>query len=615
MKIPLLFLSIFFCFTSYSQSLISISEIENEYKLGTDLFNDEKYDQAFTRFSNAFNLSKILDNPELIGRGYYNLSKHYLSQNEYIRAIDEINTAIGIFESLNLSLELSDCYFQLGAIHGKISNFEEALIFYFKALRLKEQLADDVGVALILNKIGNIYLYIPKLDKAEENYKRALGLNLKHNNHLGITFNSINIGVIYQNNKDYDKAIGQFKSVLEKIKEYKIPKIEQAVLYGNIGSTLTSQKKYNEALKSLFIALKLKEEVKNDGRTAHTCNDIAYTYIQMKQYNSAKEFAVKAINYSKNENLFQHTKAYQILSECDYQLGNYQSSYSNLKLYNKFQDSILSIQNLANINENQIKYETEKRELKIQAQESDIALLNEKSKVKNQYMFIGTLGLISLFGFVLLVRSRNKEKQKQMLQAQFSRDLLQSQENERERIAKDLHDSVGQQLTLIKRKSQNAAQDEISQLTNNALEDVRSISKGLYPAMLKQLGLTESIEQLVLVIDENTNIFYSSEIESVDDFFNEESGLNFYRFIQECLNNAIKHSKAKAISISIVKLNNQISITIKDNGVGFNINKMERKNSLGLKTLSERIQILNGKLKILSEINLGTTISATIPII
>jgi len=335
----------------------------------------------------------------------------------------------------------------------------------------------------------------------------------------------------------------------------------------------------------------------------------------MKKYNKAKEYALKAINYSKNENLFQHTKAYQLLSDCEYQLGNYQSSYQKLKLYNKFQDSILSIQNLSNINENQIKYETEKRELKIQAQESDIALLNEKSKVKNQYMIIGTLGLFSIFGFVLLVRSRNKEKQKQLLQAQFSRDLLQSQENERTRIAKDLHDSVGQQLTLIKRKSQNAAQDEISVLTNNALEDVRSISRGLYPAMLKQLGLTESIEQLVLELDENTNIFFSSEVEPIDDFFDEENALNFYRFIQESLNNAIKHAQAKAISISIVKLKNQISVAINDNGIGFNVNDMENKNSLGLKTLSERIQILKGKLKIDSQIDAGTTISAIIPTI
>jgi len=144
---------------------------------------------------------------------------------------------------------------------------------------------------------------------------------------------------------------------------------------------------------------------------------------------------------------------------------------------------------------------------------------------------------------------------------------------------------------------------------------VRSISRGLYPAMLKQLGLTESIEQLVLELDENTNIFFSSEVEPIDDFFDEENALNFYRFIQESLNNAIKHAQAKAISISIVKLKNQISVAINDNGIGFNVNDMENKNSLGLKTLSERIQILKGKLKIDSQIDAGTTISAIIPTI
>jgi len=615
MRFILVSFSFAFCFVLHSQETSSQKTIINYFEVGSNQLDNNNFDEALINFTKGFELSKSIDNSELIGRGYLNLSKYHLSQNEYRASIEYVNEAIAIFESLNNTLDLSDSNFQLGSIHGKISNFEEALTYYFKALRLKEQLNDDVGVAYILNKIGNIYLYIPKLDKAEENYKRALELNLKHNNHLGITFNSTNLGVIHQKKGEADEAIAQFKSVLAKTDEYNISKLDQAVLYGNIGSTLAGQKKYEESLESLFIALKLKEDVKNDGRTAHTCNDISYTYTQMGQFKNAKIFALKAINYSKNENLFQHTKAYQLLSECEYQLGNYQTSYANLKEYNKLQDSILSIQNLANINENQIKYETEKRDLKIQAQQSDIALLNEKDKVKNQYMIIGTIGLFSIFGFVLLVRSRNKEKQKQLLQGQFSRDLLKSQEVERTRIAKDLHDSVGQQLTLIKRKSQNADQDEISQLTNNALEEVRSISRGLYPAMLQQFGLTESIEHLVLEFDENTNMFFSIEIENIDAYLNQVDSLNFYRFIQESLNNAIKHSKAKAISIAISKINNQISMTIKDNGIGFDITDKKKQNSLGLKTLAERIQILNGKLKIDSKINNGTTITALIPII
>lgn len=615
MKFLVFALFVLFGFYTYSQSHVDTESIETYYELGISELEDNNFVEAFTNLNSGLKLSKSLDNNKFIALGHLNLSKYYLEQNQYLESIESVNNAISIFESLNNTLELSNSIYQLGSIHGRISNFEEALTYYFKALRLKEQLNDDVGVALILNKIGNVYLYVPKLDKAEENYRRALELNLKHNNYLGITFNSINLGVIHQRKGEYDEAIAQFRSVLEKINEYNIPKIEQAVIYGNIGSTLTAQKKYEESLQNLSKALELKLEVKNYGRAAHTCNDISEAYIEMKQFDNAKKFALKAIDYSKNENLFQRRLAYKLLSECEYELGNYKSSYAYLKQYNKLKDSILSIENLENINENQIKYESEKRDLKIQAQESDIALLNEKNKIKNQSMLFGAVGLISLFGFILLVRSRNREKQKQLLQAQFSRDLLKSQEKERTRIAKDLHDSVGQQLTLIKRKSQNADQDEISQLTNNALEDVRSISRGLYPAMLQQFGLTESIEQLILEFDESTDLFFSSDIVNINKFLNEEESVNFYRFIQEGLSNVIKHSKAKAVSINIVKYKQQISVTITDNGKGFDIKNASIKNSLGLKTLSERIQILNGQFKIKSQLNKGTIITALIPII
>ena len=102
---------------------------------------------------------------------------------------------------------------------------------------------------------------------------------------------------------------------------------------------------------------------------------------------------------------------------------------------------------------------------------------------------------------------------------------------ERTRIAKELHDSVGQKLTLIKRKSQNTKQIELTNLTNDALEEVRSISRGLYPALLKELGLSRSLTQLVNEYDEQTELFYTMDIDIIDSYFTETASLNFYRLI------------------------------------------------------------------------------------
>ncbi|WP_299117193.1 ATP-binding protein [uncultured Winogradskyella sp.] len=238
-------------------------------------------------------------------------------------------------------------------------------------------------------------------------------------------------------------------------------------------------------------------------------------------------------------------------------------------------------------------------------------LVNINSKAlfyKTWWFFL----LVSLAAISILLWMLKQTNIKNRLQEQFALDLIQSQEDERKRIARELHDSVSQQLTLIKRKAQNNAQSEISDLTNNTLEEVRHISRGLFPPLLKQLGFTESVEQLAIDIDENNELFVSTDIENIDDDLTDENALHLYRFVQECINNSLKHAEAKAISISIDKEKDVILVLIKDNGKGFDVNSAKNKTSLGLKTLEERIKILNGELLIDSKLGKGTTTKAKI---
>lgn len=237
--------------------------------------------------------------------------------------------------------------------------------------------------------------------------------------------------------------------------------------------------------------------------------------------------------------------------------------------------------------------------------------INSKALFYKTWWFF-TLVSLSIISFLMWLLFQ--AKQRKQLQQKFSQGLIQSQEDERKRIARELHDSISQQLTLIKKKAQNTNQEEITSLTHNTLEEVRAISRGLYPPLLKQLGLTESIEQLILEVDEQTNLFVSGDIDEIDGFFNEEQTLNCYRFIQECINNCLKHAHAKALSISALKVHETIEINIKDNGKGFDAINAQKQNSLGLKTIYERIRILKGELNIDSKPNKGTTITAKIPI-
>ncbi|QIE59582.1 sensor histidine kinase [Rasiella rasia] len=221
--------------------------------------------------------------------------------------------------------------------------------------------------------------------------------------------------------------------------------------------------------------------------------------------------------------------------------------------------------------------------------------------------------LLSSGAILLLLYYLKQSKSKQRMQEQFSIDLLLSQEKERNHIAKELHDSVGQQLTLIKKKTQQKGDQDLTALTNNVLEEVRGISRGLYPANLKLLGLTESIEQLVYDLDEQTDTFFSVTVAPIDSFFNETETLNIFRFVQECLANCLKHSNATAAEVEVGERLNDIVIVVSDNGRGFNMADAALQNSLGLKTLAERIKIVKGTLEINSNLGDGTTFTAIIP--
>ncbi|EDM45620.1 sensor histidine kinase [unidentified eubacterium SCB49] len=236
--------------------------------------------------------------------------------------------------------------------------------------------------------------------------------------------------------------------------------------------------------------------------------------------------------------------------------------------------------------------------------------IDSKDFFYNKWWFYA--GLLLLISSILLYLLK-LSKQRQTLQQKFARDLITSQEKERKRIAKDLHDSVGQRLTLIKRKTQKQNEKELTEMTNDVLEEVREISRGLYPANLKLLGLTESIKQLAYDIDEQTDLFITIELANIDTYFNEEDTLNIYRFVQESFNNIIKHANAKEVYLTTHIFTDRITINIEDNGIGFSLTEKKVKSTLGLKTLEERISVVKGQLQIISKPSVGTQIIATIP--
>ncbi|MCK0158226.1 sensor histidine kinase [Cellulophaga sp. F20128] len=591
------------------------------YKTGASFLKIKDFENAYKNFNLGSQKAIEIKHAYFTSLGNYYLGDYFFQTKDITQALSFMNKALDSFLANDHQADVAKCSYKLGSIYKSISDFEKALSNAFRALKINEVLKEETEIARASTLIGAIYLITGDYKAAGLNFKRALRLQEKLHDETSLVLTYLNLGALNQKQKLFKEALAYFYEGLEKIenlsKKGEISlnlKDDQAILLGNIGSTLRAKEDYKGSLEFLFKALVIKEELKRNVSTAHTYNDIAETYIKMQEYGKAKKFALEGARLAKNESVNKERWAYFLISKCEYALENYQSSYDNLQTYTILKDSIFAVEKAARFNEMQIQYETEKQDYQIKAQEKDISLLDTQNRLKSQVLWFGGFGLLTVFGLILALKSRAKIRDNIKQKEQFTQGLIEAQESERTRVSKDLHDSVGQQLTFLKKKAQNLEQQELSELANAALEEVRSISRDLYPATLKQIGLTASIEQLLFDLDGETDMFFSVELEDINASFDEKETLNFYRFIQESVNNVLKHSYAKTLIVNILKRDKTIEVLIKDNGKGFPINKGILQNSLGLKTMAERIRILKGKLSIQSTRAIGTTILVKIPI-
>ena len=226
------------------------------------------------------------------------------------------------------------------------------------------------------------------------------------------------------------------------------------------------------------------------------------------------------------------------------------------------------------------------------------------------------VGLV-LFIAYSLVRSRiNKLKREKEEEKAFSEALIFAQEEERKRIARDLHDGVGQSILLIKKQAEATSQtNQINQeLISNTLEEIRSISRDLHPFQLEKFGLTATIKSAIQKVEKSSDLFITSNVDNIDQVLTSKGEINLYRTIQEALNNIVKHSEASAAMVEIVKSTGSIHIQIKDNGIGFEPqNQIQISNSLGLRTMHERISTLGGEIKIEPSKPKGTVVTIHLP--
>ncbi|HSW54275.1 MAG TPA: two-component regulator propeller domain-containing protein [Ignavibacteriaceae bacterium] len=223
-------------------------------------------------------------------------------------------------------------------------------------------------------------------------------------------------------------------------------------------------------------------------------------------------------------------------------------------------------------------------------------------------------------GPIIYYRRVSQLKKEKQIQIEFSGQLIQSQEYERKRIASELHDSLGQDLLVIKNlallnKNKDDQFEEISKTASGALDEVRRISYNLHPYQLDRLGLSRAISSMFGNIEGASKIKFDLQVDNIDNLLSKDKEINIFRIVQECVNNILKHSGASVATVTVQHIENQIKIEIADDGKGFDFESAkEQSRGLGLKNLINRVSLLNGKIDYSSTSEFATFIKIQIPV-
>ncbi len=232
---------------------------------------------------------------------------------------------------------------------------------------------------------------------------------------------------------------------------------------------------------------------------------------------------------------------------------------------------------------------------------------------------------VTAVGLVYWRRLRLVEE-KRATQVAFSRKIIEQQEAERKRVAAELHDSLGQNLLVIKNAAWLGADaqadnpagkeqfQEISDLAAKAIDEVRAISHAMRPPELDSVGLSAAIRQMVKRVSETSSVQLSLENDEIDGLLPHESEIHFYRAIQEGIGNVLKHAKATTARLKIKREAGKIFVTLQDNGEGFEPGTASARRGMGLSSIAQRAQLMGGRFELKSQPGSGTTFHLSVPV-
>ena len=580
---------------------------------------------------NTKNDSIIMDTYNKLRRATY-----YINQEESEQYTHKF---LEYAEKLKDSSHIALADFYLGNAYNKKKQYTIALDYYLKSLEYYEVTNDKRRKCSVINAIGYIYEKKEEYVTAIDYYKRSAEIadNLGDNRRAAIGF--ANTGKIQFELKKYNEASANLSNAIVKIEMLQasdknwIPKTQEILHIAQISLAEC----YTE-LNKIDDASKLFKKVKKD--IDSTKEQLIYAQTLLKHgnlYNKQKKYKSALLNYEESYAILKNGAFTEDLYELmpiiiqSYKTnGELDKGFKVFEKYNKLKDSLLNFEKDLALTEVLQKYEAAEKDKLIAEKNFQLLRKNELNKI----ILISATALILLAILAVLfyknrlkyqrtiAEQQNELNDKEITQLKQNQRIfsisriVDIQEKERARIACDLHDGLGGLLSAVKSHTssilENSKVDEplrkkTLSLINEAAEETRRISHNMMPHSLTIVGLIASINDIAERLQKE-DYKVSLEINTLPKL-NQVQEVHLYRLIQEITSNIEKHAKAKSIFLQLVAIDNQIQLTVQDDGVGFNVKSENFEQGLGLKNIEDRVAFLNGDIIWDTAIGEGTEIN------
>lgn len=516
---------------------------------------------------------------------------------------------------------LASCYNNKAMIYSNKGWSEKAIELYIESLKQFEKIDDKLGQGNALNNISVLYnnLYKNK-EGLQYAYKaRDLFQSINHLSGLGAALN--NMALSFTTIKK-DSAIIYYKKAIA-IKEKLNDLYGLGITYDNLGLELGKENRYEESLYYLDKALAIKKNFDDQYGIAYVHMHKASTYRLIGDKDKQLDNLLTAYKIANNiSNLRLLRVITNNLSLYYHDIKNWEKAYEYLIKNNQYSDSLQTSENQNKIAEIEATYELEKKNLIIENKEFELKVAEAKViQSRTQIIFLIVL-LISILILVIFIWIILKQQQKnksikeniERLKAQ-EKAIIDAENKERTRFAKDLHDGAGQLLSAVKmnlnalpEKSEKI--NQIGDKLNLAIKEIRAIAYSMMPIALHQNNLYQAIHDFADQFSQSNNLNITVHCDNTVNTLSANTQTNIYRIIQECVNNSIKHAEATTINIQLIQHENYWLLMIEDNGKGFSQEKI--KSGIGLASIKSRVSLMKGELYIDS--TNGTTITVEIPL-